>query len=131
MAISSAQGIFVAPKTRIPSESFPTPFICTRNSVLIRLDASDSPSPRVPASESISSTKMIAGLFSRAIWKSCFTSLCVPRQIISSATKATTDLSDSPIHLLTRSEELTLKKVLFASVATAFAKKLFPVPGGP
>lgn len=42
-----------------------------------------------------------------------------------------TDRSDSPIHLLTRSLELTLKNVLFASVATAFAKKLFPVPGGP
>jgi hypothetical protein len=33
--------------------------------------------------------------------------------------------------LLTRSLLLTLKNVLFASVATAFAKKLFPVPGGP
>lgn len=39
--------------------------------------------------------------------------------------------SESPCHLLTRSEELTLKKVLFASVATAFAKYDFPVPGGP
>jgi hypothetical protein len=43
--------------------------------VLIRLEASDSPSPRVPASESISSMKMIEGLASRAIWKSCLTSL--------------------------------------------------------
>jgi hypothetical protein len=33
--------------------------------------------------------------------------------------------------LLTRSEELTLKKVLLASVATAFARYDFPVPGGP
>lgn len=41
------------------------------------------------------------------------------------------NLSDSPIHLLTRSDELTLKKVLFASVATAFARYDFPVPGGP
>jgi|TARA_R110002003_G_scaffold115_4_gene9961 hypothetical protein len=30
--------------------------------------------------------------------------------------------SDSPIHLLTKSELDTLKKVLFASVATAFAR---------
>lgn len=34
----------------------------------------------------------------------------------------TTYLSDSPIHLLTKSELETLKKVLFASVATAFAR---------
>lgn len=43
----------------------------------------------------------------------------------------TTYLSLSPIHLLTKSLLLTLKKVLLASVATAFAKKLLPVPGGP
>ena len=34
-------------------------------------------------------------------------------------------------HLLTRSLELIAKNVLSASVATAFAKKDFPVPGGP
>lgn len=33
-----------------------------------------------------------------------------------------THLSLSPIHLLTKSELLMLKNVLFASVATAFAK---------
>lgn len=38
--------------------------------------------------------------------------------------------SDSPIHLLTKSEELTAKKVELASVAIAFAKYDFPVPGG-
>lgn len=43
--------------------------------VLILLDASDSPSPLVPASESISSMKMIDGLASRAISNSCLTSL--------------------------------------------------------
>jgi hypothetical protein len=42
-----------------------------------------------------------------------------------------TYLSDSPIHLETKSLLDTEKKVLFASVATAFAKKLLPVPGGP
>lgn len=35
---------------------------------------------------------------------------------------AATYLSDSPIHLLTKSELETLKNVLFASVATAFAR---------
>lgn len=68
---------FVAPRTNTPSESFPTPFIWTKNSVLILRDASDSPSPLVPQSESTSSMKMIAGLFSLAIVKSCFTNLCV------------------------------------------------------
>ena len=39
--------------------------------------------------------------------------------------------SESPCHLETRSLELTLKNVLFASVATAFARYDLPVPGGP
>lgn len=42
-----------------------------------------------------------------------------------------THRSESPCHLLTRSLELTLKNVPFASVATAFARYDFPVPGGP
>ena len=42
-----------------------------------------------------------------------------------------TSFSLSPSHLETRSEEDTLKKVDSASVATAFAKYDFPVPGGP
>jgi len=45
--------------------------------------------------------------------------------------EGTTHRSLSPIHLLTKSADDTLKKVDFASVATAFAKKLLPVPGGP
>jgi hypothetical protein len=48
---------------------------------------------------------IIAGLFSLAILKSCLT-----------------NLSDSPNHLLTKSAELTEKKVPSASVAQAFAK---------
>lgn len=75
IATSRAQGMLVAPRTRTPCVSLPTPFIWTRNSVLIRLDASDSPSPRVPHKESISSTKMMDGAFSRAIANSCFTRL--------------------------------------------------------
>lgn len=43
----------------------------------MRRDASDSPSPRVPHSESISSMKMIDGACSRAIANNCLTSLCV------------------------------------------------------
>ena len=37
----------------------------------------------------------------------------------------------SPIHLLTKSDDETEKKVESASVATAFARYDFPVPGGP
>ncbi|EDZ68639.1 hypothetical protein AWRI1631_164190 [Saccharomyces cerevisiae AWRI1631] len=114
MALSSCHGIFVAPRTKTPWESFPTPFICTNNSVLILLLASLSPSPLVPVSASTSSIKIIEGLFSLAIANNCLTSF-----------------SDSPIHLETKSLELTLKKVELASVATAFAKYDLPVPGGP
>jgi hypothetical protein len=48
---------------------------------------------------------MIAGLFSRAMAKSCFT-----------------NRSLSPIHFDTKSLLLTEKNVEFASVATAFAR---------
>lgn len=48
---------------------------------------------------------MMDGLASRAILKSCLT-----------------NFSDSPNHLLTKSDELTAKKVPLASVAQAFAK---------
>ena len=109
-----AHGKFVAPSTNTPVSSLPTPCICTRNSVLIRRLASLSPSPLVPHSESTSSMNTIDGLFSRARVNSCLTRRSL-----------------SPIHLLTRSEEDTLKKVDFASVATAFAKNDLPVPGGP
>ena len=131
MAASSCHGIFVAPSIRTPFESLPTPSICTSNSVLIRRDASDSPSPRGPQRASTSSMNMMAGLFSRAMLNNCFTSL--QTAIVSSigihlarisnlVRVGRTYLSDSPIHLLTRSLLLTEKNVLFASVATAFAK---------
>lgn len=135
MAGSSCHGMLVAPNTKTPVESFPTPLIYIssfskrhtwmRSSVLIRLLASDSPSPLVPVNESISSMKMIAGFCSRAMVKSCLTNLS------SAPPWLQTYRSDSPIHLLTRSDDEILKKVLLASVATAFARKLLPVPGGP
>jgi len=132
IALSSCQGIFVAPRTNTPVSSCPTPFICTKNSVLILLDPSDSDSLRVPASESISSMKIMAGFDSRAISNNCFTSLPYAVKMRSQVTKTgVTYLSESPCHLLTRSLELTLKNVLLASVATAFARYDFPVPGGP
>jgi hypothetical protein len=113
IAESSSQGTLVAPNTKIPSLSNPTPCIYTRNSVFILLEVSFSPSLLLPQSESTSSIKITEGFFSLAISKRFFTSL-----------------SDSPIHLDTKSDELTDKNVPSASVAHAFAKKLFPVPGG-
>lgn len=41
------------------------------------------------------------------------------------------NLSDSPTYLDIRSEDETEKNVPSASVAHAFARKVFPVPGGP
>lgn len=82
------------------------PCICTRNSVLMRRADSDSLSLRLLQSESISSMKMMAGLWDRARSKRFFTSF-----------------SDSPSHFETRFELETEKKVeLLASVATAFAR---------
>jgi len=72
---------------------------------LILLEVSFSPSLLLPQSESTSSMNTIAGLASLAILNNYFTSL-----------------SDSPSHLLTKSAELTEKKVPSASVAQALAK---------
>ena len=42
-----------------------------------------------------------------------------------------TSFSDSPLNLDVKVDEVTLKNVLLHSVATAFASKVLPVPGGP
>lgn len=99
---------------KIPSVEFPTPSIYTRNSVLILRDDSASPSVLLPQSESTSSIKIRAGFFSLAI-----------------SNKFLTSFSDSPYHLLTKSEDEIEKKVLSHSLAQAFARKDLPVPGGP
>ena len=104
----------MAPSTKTPSMLLPTPYICTRNSVFILLEESFSPSERDPHRESTSSMNIIEGFFSLAIVNSYLMSF-----------------SDSPIHLLTKSDELMEKKVPSHSVAQAFAKNDLPVPGGP
>mmetsp|Transcript_4290 Transcript_4290/g.5123 ORF Transcript_4290/g.5123 Transcript_4290/m.5123 type:complete len:210 (+) Transcript_4290:675-1304(+) len=116
MAASNSQGTFVAPKTKTPPSFLPTPSICTKNSVLIRLAESDSPSVRLPHKESTSSMKIMAR---------------PPGDSRANSNKLRTSRSDSPCHLETRSEEDTEKNVESASVATAFAKYDLPVPGGP
>jgi len=42
-----------------------------------------------------------------------------------------TSFSDSPRYLEVSVEEVTLKNVVPHSVATALARRVFPVPGGP
>ena len=42
-----------------------------------------------------------------------------------------TSFSDSPLYFEVSVEEETLKNVVLHSVATAFARRVFPVPGGP
>ena len=63
---------------------------------------------------SISSMKMMAGDFSLA---------CL--------NKSRTREAPTPTNISTKSEPLRLKKGTSASPATAFASKVFPVPGGP
>lgn len=45
--------------------------------------------------------------------------------------KIRTNFSDSPRYFEVNVDEVTLKKVLLHSVATALARSVFPVPGGP
>lgn len=120
---------------KLPTSS---PCICTRNSVLILRVASLSFSLLEPHKESISSMKMMDGLFSRANENKFFTNLrgevehkvvknmkvyqCVGFKVKCHITKRVY-FSLSPSHLDTRSEEEMEKKVeLLASVATALAR---------
>mmetsp|Transcript_12141 Transcript_12141/g.21592 ORF Transcript_12141/g.21592 Transcript_12141/m.21592 type:complete len:261 (-) Transcript_12141:158-940(-) len=114
MAGSSSHGTLVAPSTSKPSIVLLTPCICTRNSVLMRREDSDSPSERLPHMESISSINMIACSSARE-----------------SSNSVLTSFSDSPCHLDTRSDDEIAKNLASASVATAFARYDLPVPGGP
>jgi len=72
------------------------------------------PVPLSGAMESISSMKITQG-------DACLAFLNV----------SLTAFSDSPTHLLRNSGPLTEMKFASDSVATAFAKRVFPVPGGP
>ncbi len=70
--------------------------------------------PRVGATASSSSNKMIVG------------ETCLARRNVSR-----TPFSDSPTHLLSSSGPFMLIKLASLSVATACARSVFPVPGGP
>lgn len=85
-----------------------------RNSVFKRRLDSWSDWLRSDNRESISSMKMMAGWSSRA-----------------TANKARTIFSPSPTYLLVSDAAEILKKVAEHSVATARARRVFPLPGGP
>jgi len=70
--------------------------------------------PRFGATESSSSKKMTHGLASRARWNT--------RRTLA---------SDSPMYMLSSSGPLTEKKLSEHDVATALARSVLPVPGGP
>ena len=70
--------------------------------------------PRLGATESSSSKKMTHGLASRARWNT--------RRTLA---------SDSPMYMLRSSGPLTEKKLSEHDVATALARSVLPVPGGP
>lgn len=66
------------------------------------------------ATASSSSMKIMAGAFSLA-----------------NSNTSRTSLAPSPMYFLTNSEATILINVAFVSLATAFASKVLPVPGGP
>ena len=72
------------------------------------------PAPRAGARASSSSKKTTHG------------AACLAR-----SNTSRTFFSDSPTYMFTSSGPLTLRNRSAHSVATAFANKVFPVPGGP
>ena len=110
MAGSRPQGIFVAPRTRTPLSSLPTPYISTKNCVFTLEELSLDPPSLLPVIESTSSMKIMDGFFSLAILNSVF--------II---------FSLSPTHFEIRSAADIEKKVASHSVAQAFARKVLPI----
>ena len=73
-----------------------------------------SPAPRLRPMESISSTKMMAGACLRAVWN-----------------RSRTRLAPTPTNISMKSDPLTDRKGTPASPATARARSVLPVPGGP
>ncbi len=72
------------------------------------------PAPRLRPMESISSMKMMARPILRADWK-----------------RSRTRLAPTPTNISMKSEPVTERKPTPASPATARAKSVLPVPGGP
>ena len=54
-----------------------------------------------------------------------------PMVLVTIWNSSRTNFSESPLHLEARVDAETLKNVVLHSVATALARRVFPVPGGP
>ena len=116
MAGSRISFRFVAAITMIPSFT-PNPSISTRSWFNVCSRSScppPRPLPRLLATASISSINTIHGAFFFASWN-----------------RSRTREAPTPTNISTKSEPEILKKGTPASPATAFAKRVFPVPGGP
>src|SRR5690606_38870219 len=115
-ALSSTSGWFVAAITMIPSRPV-KPSISARIWFSVCSCSLAPPMaicPRARPIESSSSMKMIAGAFSRA-WRN----------------RSRTRAAPTPTIISTNSEPAMEKNGTPASPATAFARSVFPVPGGP
>ena len=114
-AVSRSKGLLVAARTKTCELLLATPSTCIRNSVFTLLEASCSPSPfHDPSKESISSKNITEGALSAATSNNFFISF-----------------SPSPSHQLIIVDAEILMNVQSHSVATAFARKVLPFPGGP
>lgn len=113
-ASSRSKGLLVAAITRILVLEDPTPSSWMRNSVFNLRVASFSSLDLFVSMESTSSMKIILGD-------------CIAARV----NKVLINFSLSPIYFDTRVLALMLKKVDLHSVATAFASRVLPLPGGP
>ena len=116
-AESSTSGRFVA-AIRMTPLSVAKPSISTSNWLRVFSRSSlapiIAPFPLLLPTASISSIKIIHGAFSFACLK-----------------RSRTLAAPTPTNISTKSEPLILKNGTSASPATAFASRVFPVPGGP
>mmetsp|Transcript_51856 Transcript_51856/g.86402 ORF Transcript_51856/g.86402 Transcript_51856/m.86402 type:complete len:255 (+) Transcript_51856:951-1715(+) len=113
---SSSVGWLVAAMTSTCWWPVEMPSICARSSVrvpYIPLSGAECRA-RSAATASTSSRKITAGAHCRAI-----------------SNRVWTVFSDLPTHMLRRTEGEMLKNVKSHSAAMAFARRVFPVPGGP
>mmetsp|Transcript_12860 Transcript_12860/g.37047 ORF Transcript_12860/g.37047 Transcript_12860/m.37047 type:complete len:237 (-) Transcript_12860:460-1170(-) len=121
-ASSKSNGRFVAARTTTrwttpPAAPLPpsrTPSIWTKNSVFNRRAASLSEAEREESTESTSSKKTTLGALEFA-----------------TLNKAFTIFSDSPCHFDVSEDADTAKNDALHSAATALARKVLPLPGGP
>lgn len=158
MAASKTHGMFVAPSTKIPSESCPTPastnckehcnstknnFSNCLNTMPLSLDGFlcfychytvYRVSPCICTKNSVLILLALSDSLSDLDEQSESTSsmkIMLGLCALANSNRFLTSFSDSPSHFDTKSDDDTEKNVeLFASVATALARYDLPVPGG-